>query len=114
MEKHAELRFTHWVYIDGVKFFGPGRVQLLNHIKDTGSIAQAAKAMEMSYKKAWRMVDEMNTLGGGPYVIAHKGGQQGGGTELTERAQNVLDAYDRLNSRLRAVIEEEKELLKLV
>lgn len=115
MDKSIEMRFMHWVYIDGVKFFGPGRAELLSHIKDTGSIAKAAKVMGMSYKKAWRLVDEMNTLGKGPYVIAQKGGANGGGTELTERAENVIEAYNRLTNKLQAVIrEEEKTLAQLV
>lgn len=114
MEKKIELRLMHWVYIDGVKFFGPGRVQLLKLIEETGSISKAAKEMGMSYKKAWRMVDEMNTYGQSPYVIAHKGGQQGGGTEITERGRLVIEAYSRLNEKLRNVINEEKELLGLV
>jgi molybdate transport system regulatory protein len=114
MEKQIELRLMHWVYVDGVKFFGPGRVQLLRLIQETGSIAQAAKSMGMSYKKAWRMVDEMNTFGRSPYVIAHKGGQLGGGTEITERGKLVIEAYSDLNKKLLSLIEEEKELLKLI
>ena len=114
MEKKIELRLMHWVYIDNVKFFGPGRVQLLSLIEQTGSIAKAAKEMGMSYKKAWRMVDEMNTFGTSPYVIAHKGGQQGGGTAVTERGRQVIEAYNKLNTKLRKVIEEEKDLLSLI
>ncbi|SKB71401.1 winged helix-turn-helix domain-containing protein [Dyadobacter psychrophilus] len=114
MEKNIELRFMHWVFVDGIKFFGPGRAELLVHIQDTGSIAKAAKAMEMSYKKAWRMVDEMNAMGKSPYVVAQKGGKQGGGTELTERGKAVLAAYSKLNTKLRAAIEEESELPGLI
>jgi molybdate transport system regulatory protein len=114
MDKQIEHRFTHWVYVDGVKFFGPGRVQFLTLIDETGSIAKAAKTMEMSYKKAWRMVDEMNTMGQSPYVIAHKGGKEGGGTEITDRAKNVIAAYRALNQKLQSVIGEEQDLLKLI
>lgn len=114
MEKKIELRFSHWVYVDGVKFFGPGRVELLSLIDKTGSIAKAAKEMGMSYKKAWRMVDEMNASGQTPYVIAHKGGQQGGGTEITARGKMVIDAYNQLTSKLRNVIEENQSLVNLI
>ena len=114
MERNIEMRFMQWVFVDGIKFFGPGRAELLGHIQDTGSIAKAAKVMGMSYKKAWRMVDEMNTLGQSPYVIAHKGGQHGGGTELTERAKQVIEAYQNLNSKLLAVIRDDQMLIKLI
>ena len=114
MEKNIKIRVRHWVYIDDIKFFGPGRVELLQRIEETGSIAKAAKSMDMSYKKAWAMVDAMNTYGQHPYVITHKGGQQGGGTELTQTAKNVIEAYKKLNEKLLAVVEAEKTLLALI
>ena len=114
MKKNIKIRLRHWVYIDDTKFFGPGRLELLEHINDTGSIVKAAKAMDMSYKKAWAMVDAMNTHGQHPYVVTHKGGQQGGGAELTETARNVIEAYKKLSDKLLAVVEAEQELLSLV
>jgi molybdate transport system regulatory protein len=114
MDKHIRIQFRHWVYIDDAKFFGPGRVELLELIQETGSIMKAAKAMGMSYKKAWAMVDHMNTFGQKPYVITHKGGQQGGGTELTETGKKVIDAYKKLNKKLQLVVEAESELLALI
>ena len=57
----------------------------LSTLKKSGSIVNAAKAMGMSYKKAWAMVDDMNSKAKEPYVVAKKGGRRrGGGTELTE------------------------------
>lgn len=114
MKKKIELRLSHWVFVDDVKFFGPGRLQLLKLIQETGSISKAAKDMGMSYKKAWRMVDEMNTFGGSPYVITSKGGLQGGGTEIAERGKQMMEAYRRLDEKLRAVIEQETEILNLI
>ncbi len=76
--------------------------------------AQAAKEMGLSYKKAWAMVDALNTLGKGPYVITQKGGTRGGGTVLTETAKNVMQAYKRLNDKLLAALAEEPELLSLI
>ncbi|WP_221391214.1 winged helix-turn-helix domain-containing protein [Dyadobacter sp. NIV53] len=114
MEKNIEIRLRHWVFINDMKFFGPGRLELLEHIRETGSIVKAAKAMDMSYKKAWAMVDAMNTYGQQPYVITHKGGQQGGGAELTETAKNVIETYKKLTDKLLAVVEAEKELMTLI
>ena len=114
MENTSEIRLRHWVYINDTKFFGPGRLELLQQIQATGSIAQAAKAMGLSYKKAWTMVDSLNSLGKNPYVITQKGGAEGGGTCLTETGKNVMDAYQRLSEKLQAVVAAEQELLSLV
>jgi molybdate transport system regulatory protein len=114
MDKNIEIKFRHWVFVDEMKFFGPGRLELLEHIDHTGSIVQAAKAMGMSYKKAWAMVDHLNTHGRQPYVITHKGGQQGGGTELTETAKAVIAAYKKLNTKLHEIVTAENELLTLI
>lgn len=73
MSKRTEIRIRHWVFIDETKFFGHGRYELLEHIAETGSISKAATAMELSYKKAWAMVDAMNTLGSSPYVLQADG-----------------------------------------
>lgn len=114
MQSVKELRVRYWIYLDGDKFFGIGRAELLKHIRESGSIANAAKAMGMSYKKAWAMVDDMNSKAKVPYVVAKKGGKKGGGTELTEAGKKMLEAYDRLNDKLAAIAESEKEILSLI
>ncbi|MBE9465915.1 winged helix-turn-helix domain-containing protein [Dyadobacter subterraneus] len=113
MQSVKELRVRYWIYLDGEKFFGLGRAQLLKHIQESGSISNAAKAMGMSYKKAWAMVDDMNVKAKEPYVIAKKGGKSGGGTELTEAGRKMLEAYNNLNSKLASIAESEKEILNL-
>ncbi len=85
MEKQIEIRLRHWVYVDNTKFFGPGRLELLHHIEATGSIAQAAKAMGLSYKKAWTMIDSLNSLGHPPYVVTQKGGAYLPGADFTRK-----------------------------
>jgi molybdate transport system regulatory protein len=114
MERNIEIRMRHWVYVDQVKFFGTGRYELLQRIAETGSISQAAKDMGLSYKKAWAMVDAMNTLGKNPYVVTQKGGSKGGGTVVTDTGKKVLEAYKKLTDKLLAVVAAEKELLEVV
>lgn len=114
MKKDIQLHLRHWVYVDGNKFFGPGRLELLEGIQATGSIVKAAKAMGMSYKKAWAMVDSMNSHGQQPYVITQKGGQLGGGAQLTETAKSVMAAYRKLDARLQAIAREEQDILALI
>ena len=77
------------------RFFGPGRVELLERIDQTGSINQAAKQMGMSYKKAWDMITMVNTQAKHPLVILHVGGEKGGGAEVTSEATELI-AYHRL------------------
>jgi len=108
------IRVRCWVDVDGVKFFGPGRAELLELIHESGSIAQAAKEMGMSYRKAWAMVDEMNSRGKKPYVTRYKGGEKGGGAELTETGRQVLAAYRKFTRKLESLVDRESELLKLI
>ncbi len=109
-----QIRVRCWVVINGEKFFGPGRVKLLKFIEDTGSIAKASGRMGMSYKKAWAMIDDMNSKVSEPYVIAKKGGQRGGGTELTEPGRKIVKAFDRLSQKIDSIVRKERELLKLI
>jgi molybdate transport system regulatory protein len=108
------IRVRCWVDMDGVKFFGPGRAELLQLIEKSGSIAQAAKEMGMSYRKAWAMVDEMNSRGRKPYVTRYKGGENGGGAELTETGRKVLTAYRKFMEKIDTLVDREAELLKLI
>jgi molybdate transport system regulatory protein len=112
--KGKQLRIRCWIDIDGERFFGPGRAELLQLILDTGSISKAAKSMGMSYKKAWAMVDELNAWGKKPYVVAHKGGQKGGGTELTKTGMKVLQAYQKLARQLSTISKENEGILKII
>jgi molybdate transport system regulatory protein len=109
-----EIRIRCWITIDGEKHFGPGPAELLERIQESGSISKAAKAMGMSYKKAWDMVEHMNTKGSKPYVTTQKGGSKGGGAELTDTGKKVIESYRNLKERLDEVVLEETELLKLI
>jgi molybdate transport system regulatory protein len=109
-----EIHVRCWVDIDGVKHFGTGRAELLELILETGSIATAARKMGMSYKKAWDMVEKMNERGQKPYVITHKGGSRGGGTEVTDTGKNVLASYKKLIRTVNKTIKKNSELLQLI
>ncbi|GAB4030823.1 winged helix-turn-helix domain-containing protein [Spirosoma gilvum] len=93
------------------RFMGIGRLELLEHIRQTGSINQAAKAMNMSYKRAWDLVQSMNTQAESPLVSTQTGGEKGGGTIITETGQKYLTYYRGLHERFQTFIE--AELAKL-
>ncbi|HEX8040485.1 MAG TPA: ModE family transcriptional regulator [Chryseosolibacter sp.] len=112
--RNKELRFRLWIDIDGQRFFGPGRAELLQLIDDTGSISKAAKGMGMSYKKAWAMVDELNDKAFTPYVITQKGGKKGGGAELTKAGKDIVKTYRKVLAKVSSVLDKHKSLLDLV
>lgn len=90
---------------------GPGKVQLLETIRETGSIAAAGRSMGMSYKRAWHLVDTMNCCFKSPLVEASKGGAHGGGAQLTPLAEEVITLYRRLEARARKATAAETVLL---
>lgn len=72
---------------------GPGKVALLEAIRDTGSITSAAKALGMSYRRAWLLVDETNRCLVSPAVETTSGGRHGGGTALTRVGSELVQRY---------------------
>ncbi len=72
---------------------GPGKADLLERIGQTGSISAAGRAMGMSYKRAWNLVEELNAMFAAPLVVASRGGAQGGGAALTRTGEKVLAHY---------------------
>lgn len=72
---------------------GPGKADLLELIRETGSISAAGRRMGMSYKRAWSLVETMNTTFHTPLVESSRGGASGGGARLTEAGARVLAHY---------------------
>ena len=75
---------------------GPGKVALLEAIDRTGSIAAAAKRLEMSYRRAWILLDEMNRSLRKPAVESATGGRRGGGSVLTPAGRRLVEIYRRV------------------
>jgi molybdate transport system regulatory protein len=79
---------------------GPGKAMLLDAIAREGSITAAAKAIGMSYRRAWLLVDAMNRCWAEPDVDTAAGGAKGGGTKITEAGEAILAAYRALDAKL--------------
>ena len=77
---------------------GPGRAELMERIKATGSISAAGRAMGMSYRRAWTLVDTLNASFQTPLIESVRGGAGGGGARLTETGHRVLDHYRRIEA----------------
>ncbi|MCQ0971931.1 LysR family transcriptional regulator [Paracoccus sp. TK19116] len=84
---------------------GPGKAALLDGIAQTGSISAAGRAMGMSYKRAWTLVEAMNAMFREPLVESARGGPGGGGAALTETGQQVLNLYRQIHAQAMAVNE---------
>jgi molybdate transport system regulatory protein len=109
--KNFVVNGSIWVESNGERFFGPGPVELLERIAKTGSINQAAKQMQMSYKKAWEIINALNTNAGHPYVVTQTGGTSGGGSTITEEAKAMIALYRQLREKFNAFLEKETQKL---
>ena len=83
---------------------GPGKAALLEAIDRTGSISGAARDLEMSYRRAWLLVDTMNQCFKQPLVSTETGGQKGGGAHVTEFGQDVLRRYLAMEAKAATVV----------
>src|SRR5438477_12724664 len=77
---------------------GPGKADLLEAIKATGSIAAAGRRLGMSYKRAWYLVDTMNSYFKESLVVSTKGGKAGGGAQLTPTGHQVLQCFRKIEA----------------
>lgn len=72
---------------------GPGKVRLLEHIAEHGSISAAGRALGMSYRRAWMLVDELNRSFAQPVVEGQIGGRHGGGATVTPFGKRLISCY---------------------
>jgi molybdate transport system regulatory protein len=78
---------------DGERYIGHGRIELLELIGEHGSIARAARAMNMSYKRAWYLIDGFNGMFQEPLIERQHGGKGGGSARLTPFGATVVREY---------------------
>jgi len=94
---------------------GPGKADLLEAIAAAGSISAAGRAMNMSYRRAWQLVDMMNRSFAAPLVHSAAGGQHGGGARLTDMGKAVLERYRAMEAAaLAAIGQHEREFAELL
>lgn len=86
---------------------GQGKADLLEVIGRVGSISAAARELDMSYRKAWMLVDEMNQSFKSPVVVAVKGGPQGGGAQVTPLGQEALARFRVIQTKASEAIAED-------
>jgi len=108
-----KIHARFWLAGEKGSYLGVGRIQLLEHIAASGSMNKAAKEMGMSYKKAWKLVDEMNQMYQQPLVEKAQGGKSGGGSVLTMRGQQVVKNFRLFEKRFEAFLQQESDLLQI-
>jgi molybdate transport system regulatory protein len=90
---------------------GPGKVRLLEAIREAGSISGAARQLHISYRRAWLMADGLNRVFPRPLIDTAAGGVRGGGAQLTELGETVLDCYRRMETKAARAVSKEAEIL---
>ncbi len=101
-----EIKSKLWIEVDGRPVFGRGRRFLLEAVGKHGSINQAAREINISYRKAWGFIKAMEAWLGFKLIERQTGGRNGGGATLTEEARDFIDKYKSLESGIKEMVDE--------
>ena len=96
--RKREIRLRLRIDLDRVAAVGPGKIALLEAILETGSISAAARKLGMSYRRAWLLIEDINSRLRTPAVKRAKGGTHGGSSDLTETGRKLVELYRKLES----------------
>ena len=103
------------IYLGEEVALGPGKAELLAQVGETGSISAAARRMEMSYNRAWSLIQTMNRCFREPVVLTSRGGRERGGASLTGTGKRLVTLYRRLEKEyLGASVTTRNELASLL
>jgi molybdate transport system regulatory protein len=107
------LRYKLWLSaVSGEGIIGEEKYKLLRTIEKKGSLRAAADFLGVSYRKAWGDIKNSEELLGYSLTEKHRGGKGGGKSELTDKARNLLEAYDALHKKMDIAIENAYEDFK--
>ena len=99
------------IYLGDGHSVGPGKVQLLEAVRELGSISAAARSMGMAYRHAWELIDDMNQCFRSPVVTGSSGGRAGGGATLTPFGEEVVRRFRAMEKRARKAMARDVEAL---
>ena len=115
MTSKPSAKFRLRVTVGDIIAIGPGKILLLEAIAETGSITAAARQLDMSYRRAWLLLDELNRSLRQPAVDSAQGGAHGGGSGLTQVGRELIDTYRRIeDTAALACADDIKRMLKLM
>jgi molybdate transport system regulatory protein len=102
-----KIKSRIWIEADDNILLGEGRVALLEAIEETGSLSKAAKSLKMSYKKAWSLIDALNSRAERPVITTSIGGKGGGGAKITPYGKALINAFNTVNKNCWKFLDEE-------
>ncbi len=108
----SSLRGHIWIEGKDSTFLGYGRVALLERIREYGSITKAAKALEISYRRAWILVDSMNQQSPKPYVVTSAGGSKGGGTRVTPEGERAITLFWKIHENFQIFLKSQADAVR--
>ena len=111
--KKYSVGFRVWINEESGHFIGLGRVRLLEYIRETGSITKGAKAMKMSYRQAWQMVEDMNKRSDKPLIEKILGGKGGGGAVVTEAGEKAIKLFYMIEEKVAKLSKELSKKIEL-
>lgn len=111
-DKKYKIEVRLWIEETEGPFLGIGKIWLLENIRKTGSITNAAKEMKMAYRQAWQLVQEMNQRAERPLVEKVLGGKGGGGARLTEAGEKAISLFYEVEKRIKDFAQKETQNLK--
>ncbi|SES31659.1 winged helix-turn-helix domain-containing protein [Rhizobium sp. NFR03] len=91
----------------GPERLGRGKIALLEHIRETGSISAAGRAMDMSYRRAWLLVSALNAMFEEDSVTSQRGGKQGGGAMVTPFGEALISRFRAMEEKALAAMAED-------
>lgn len=100
----GDLRVILRIDFPHAERLGRGKMLLLEKIRETGSISAAGRAMDMSYRRAWLLVDAMNRMFSSQVVESQRGGKQGGGAAVTPFGEELLARFRGMEEKARAAL----------
>lgn len=107
-----KIKSRIWIESENNVLLGEGRVKLLKAIEETGSLSKAAKSLNLSYKKAWHLIDSVNKSAKKPVTINSIGGKGGGGAELTDYGKSLITAFDDINKNCWDFLDQQLDKIK--
>ncbi|MCX4163412.1 MULTISPECIES: winged helix-turn-helix domain-containing protein [Paraburkholderia] len=102
-----EVRFRMRIQQADTIALGPGKVALLEAVREHGSISAAARSLKMSYRRAWLLMDELNRSLKSPATVSEHGGQSGGGSVLTPVGEEIIRLYRDIENQAYTVCSEQ-------
>jgi molybdate transport system regulatory protein len=97
---------------DDLHSVGPGKIALLERMRECGSLSQAARELDMSYRRAWQLLDSLNTSFNDPVIVTSVGGRGGGGSEITALGLALIDTFRALEKEVAAIAQQRLKPLR--